>query len=66
MCNIGNYTTFYTEKFDKHLCQCTGIIPLNIGDRFTDKKGNIYEIVWKLFNVTDMIMIYHGRFVVGS
>ena len=66
MCNKVNYTTFYTEKFDKHLCQCTGIIPLNIGDRFTDKKGNIYEIVWKLFNVTDMIMIYHGRFVVGS
>lgn len=63
---MENYTTFYTEKFGKHLCRCTGIVSLNIGDRFTDKEGNIYEIVWKLFNVTDMIMIYHGRPVVGS
>lgn len=66
MGNVENYTTFYTEKFGEHLCQCTGIISLNIGDRFTDKKGDIYEIVWKLFNVKDKIMVYHGRFVAGS
>lgn len=61
-----NYTTFYTEKFGKHLCKCDGIVSLSIGDRFIDKKGNIYEIVWKLFNVTTMIMVYQGKFIAGS
>jgi len=66
MNNIENRTTFYTEKFDKHLCECTGIIALNKGDRFTDKKGDVYEVVWNLFNVTDMIMVYHGKLIVGA
>lgn len=62
---MENYTTFYKENYDEHLGQCHGIITLNIGDRFTDKKGDMYEVVWKLLNVEDMIMIYHGRYING-
>jgi len=60
-----NYTIFYTEKWDQYLCQCNGLISLNVGDKFINENG-VYEITWKLFNVEDMIMIYHAKFVAGE
>jgi hypothetical protein len=64
MKKIKNCTVFYTEKFNEYLCQCDGLISLNVGDKFINENG-VYEITWKLFNVEDMIMIYHGKFVAG-
>lgn len=61
-----NYTTFYTKGFEKHLCDCEGIIYLNIGDKFIDDNGDVYEIIWKMFNAKNMIMVYHGKFIVEN
>lgn len=58
-----NYTTFYTEGFGKHLCTCYGIISLNMGDKFIVKGGNVYEIVYKMFNAASIIMIYQGKLI---
>jgi hypothetical protein len=56
-----DYTTFYTEKFDKHIAEINNIIYLNIGDIFIDSNGNQYEIVSKKFNIQNKIMVYLGK-----
>ena len=61
-----NYTTFYTENFSSHLFECEGIISLNTGDRFADKNGSIYIIVYKLYNIASSIMIYQGRLLASD
>ena len=58
-----NYTAFYTENFGKLLCTLYNTISLNIGDYFIDKDGNIYEVVYKMFNAGSGIMMYQGRLV---
>jgi len=34
-----------------------------MGDKFIDKDGNVYEIVYKMFNAASIIMIYHGKLI---
>jgi len=63
---MENKTTFYTEKFGEHLCACSGIITLNNGNRFTAGNGDVYEVVWQLFNVPRKIMVYHGKLIVEN
>ena len=60
---FSNYTAFYTEGYDKHICDCTGLVSLVKGDRFVDEKGNIYEVVFKMFNPINYIMVYHGKII---
>jgi len=57
-------TVFYTEKFGKLLAEIPDqIIFLNIKDRFTAGEGELYQIVWKLYNSTGNIMVYHGKLI---
>lgn len=53
-------TIYYTAHFDKELHETNDIIYLGIGD-FINLKETHYEIIWKLFNATDNIMIYQCR-----
>lgn len=58
-----SYTSFYTEKFEKHICQIDMLIYLNIGDVFVDAESNSYRIVGKKFNTKDVIMVYLGQLI---
>ena len=64
--HVQDYTSFYTEGYGKHLCDCSGIIHLNEGDRFVDEDGNIYKVVFKLFNTSKSIMVYHGSLIASN
>jgi len=51
-------TTYYTAGYDKHLHEVNNIIYLNLGEFITLNEVH-YEIIYKLFNANDNIMIYH-------
>ena len=53
-------TVFYTEHYEKRLTEKDGIINLSIGETFVYKE-KFYEVVFKLYNVVDNIMVYHGK-----
>jgi glutathionylspermidine synthase len=51
-------TVYYTVGFDKLLHETNNIIYLKVGE-FINLNGEHYEIVWKLFNAIDNVMVYH-------
>lgn len=53
-------TIYYSKEFKERLHTNDHIIYLNVGDvaRIGDL---VYEIIWKLFNTTDNIMIYQCK-----
>ena len=51
-------TVYYTVGYDKRLHETNNIIYLNVGE-FINLNEVHYEIVWKLFNANDNIMVYH-------
>jgi glutathionylspermidine synthase len=51
-------TVYYTTGYDKKLHETNNIIYLNVGE-FINLNEKHYKIVWKLFNATDNIMVYH-------
>ena len=53
-------TVYYTAGFDKRLHETNNIIYLDSGDFVTIHEVH-YEIIWKLFNAIDNIMVYHCK-----
>jgi len=51
-------TVYYTVGYDKKLHETNNIIYLKVGEFITLHEVH-YEVVWKLFNATNNIMIYH-------
>lgn len=51
-------TLYYTKGFENKLKETNTIIYLDIDD-FIVLNEIRYKIVWKLFNATNNIMIYH-------
>ena len=51
-------TVYYTIGFDKKLHETDIIIYLKVGE-FISLNEKHYKIVWKLFNATDNVMVYH-------